>query len=154
MGPSPETKVIGVVLDTWGKWTAVAVLTFLNTIFTEFVYDCLQPWLTTTVVDHKTDYIPYTKPTMIYISIVCSSYRTIIQVVIFYTMLSQVDFVIVRFVADIMMTYTTTKYFLKNKTHDAQKFHRFPTIVEEVPFCDGRQSQDTDDTSQASLETL
>lgn len=44
VGPSPHTVVMGVVIDSWGTWACVTVLTFCNTLCTEYVYDCLHPW--------------------------------------------------------------------------------------------------------------
>eukprot|EP00961_Rhodomonas_salina_P260090 3514832-Rhodomonas_salina.3 len=127
-GPSPDTMLMGVPVDTWWKWTAVTVLTFFNTIFTEYVYDCLVPWIMTTIVDHKGNYIPYTKKTMLYIVVVCSMYRTVIQVVMIYIMLSQVDFLFVRVFADLIVTVITTQHFLRFKVHDPVKYAEESTM--------------------------
>jgi hypothetical protein len=117
-GPSKHTQIIGLKIDTWGKWTGVVLLTATNTIFTEYVFDFLQPWIMTTVIDPKTINLPLPKQDMLYISVVCSVYRTIIQVVMMYIMLSQVDFLIVRVAADTLVTVVTTQHILQEKTFD------------------------------------
>lgn len=124
LGPSPNTLLLGIVIDTWGKWLTVSFLTFSNTIITEYVYECLQPWILTTVCDHKSVCIPYSKRVMLYICVVSSSYRTIMQVVMMYIMLAHVDFLLVRFVADIAITILTSQHFLRDKVHDAEGFRR------------------------------
>lgn len=115
VGPSPHTWVMGAVIDTWAKWCCVTVLTFFNTLCTEYVYDCLHPWLMTTVVDHKTIDVAYSKADLVYISVVSSVYRVVIQVVMIYVMLSQIDFLFVRVAADLMVTVVATNYFLRDK---------------------------------------
>eukprot|EP00961_Rhodomonas_salina_P285173 3853417-Rhodomonas_salina.1 len=59
---------MGVPIQSWGRWSAVAVLTFFNTFFTEFVFDCIIPWITNTIIDHKGEYIPYSKTTVLVIA--------------------------------------------------------------------------------------
>jgi len=63
-GPSSQTLLMGIAIDSWGKWVIVSVLTFTNTVFTEYVYDCLMPWIMTTVIDDKSHEIPYSKNSM------------------------------------------------------------------------------------------
>jgi hypothetical protein len=117
-GPSPQTMLMGIAIDTWVKWVVVSVLTFVNTVFTEYVYDCLVPWIMTTVIDEKGREIPYSKKSMMYFVVVCSTYRALIQIVMIYIMLSQIDFLIIRLAADILVTVVTTNHFLRNKTHN------------------------------------
>eukprot|EP00961_Rhodomonas_salina_P296752 3936626-Rhodomonas_salina.4 len=115
IGPSEHTKLMGFAINTPGRWFIVALLTFWNTLFTEYVFDSLQPWLMTTVIDHKTIFLPYPKRDMLYMSVVCSTYRTVIQVVMMYVMLSQIDFLAIRMLADLVVTIVTTEHFLQNK---------------------------------------
>jgi hypothetical protein len=127
-GPSPDTMLMGYAIDTWGKWFVVSCLTFINTVFTEYVYDCLVPWIMTTVIDDKGSEIPYSKKSMMYFVVVCSTYRALIQIVMIYIMLSQIDFLMIRLAADILVTVVTTKHFLRNKQYNPLKT-RIPVVV-------------------------
>lgn len=69
----------------------------------------------TTVIDHKTTNVGYNKSDLVYISVVSSVYRVVIQVVMIYVMLSQIDFLIVRVTADVLVTVVATRYFLRDK---------------------------------------
>ena len=60
-GPNENTKLMGVVLDTWFKWWCVAIYTFVSTMIAAFSSDAIVPWITNTVRDHKTKHIPYSK---------------------------------------------------------------------------------------------
>jgi hypothetical protein len=41
-GPSASTAVLGVRIDTWGKWATVAVFAFVNTCMNEFFGNSLE----------------------------------------------------------------------------------------------------------------
>ena len=60
-GPSAESTFMGMTIDNWGKWSALAIFSFLNTAINEFLGSALIPWFTNTIQDHKTKYLPYSK---------------------------------------------------------------------------------------------
>ena len=62
-GPNKHNVLFGVVLDTWGKWWAVALYTFFSTCIAAFSGDAIWPFLTNVIMDPKTKYIPYSKAT-------------------------------------------------------------------------------------------
>ena len=66
-GPSTQTKLFGVLLDSWSKWWLVAIYTFVSTAIAAFASDSVVPWITNTIQDHKTKYIPYHKVTCLLI---------------------------------------------------------------------------------------
>ena len=61
MGPSSNTKFMDITLDTWYKWSMVAVFTGVSTCVNDFMSDSISPWLLNTITDHKTKYIPFPK---------------------------------------------------------------------------------------------
>jgi hypothetical protein len=152
-GPSPQTMIMGIAVDSWLKWVTVSFLTFINTVFTEYVYDCLVPWIMTTVIDDKGHEIPYSKESMMYFVVVCSTYRALIQIVMIYIMLSQIDFLIIRLAADILVTVVTTKHFLRNKTHNplSVSIHSPPFVHNNLENCEMVQTSgfvNTNDTTE------
>jgi len=122
MGPSSKTIFMHSVLDTWGKWGLVAAFTVVNTCINDFMSDAISPWLLNTITDHKTKYIQYPKWQCITISQLWSLYCGIMGVIGMMLSLTQVDFVLIRLVCDLMVNYYTNSKFLKNKVHDASKY--------------------------------
>ena len=122
LGPSNSTVFMGVTLDTNYKWGLVAGFTFVNTAFNDFMSDAISPWILNTITDHKTKYIPYSKWMCLVITQVWSLYCNIMSVFAIFLAMSQVDFVIIRTLADLMVnSYTTTK-FIRNKTHCPERY--------------------------------
>ena len=73
LGPSEFTVFMGVTLNTWYKWGLVASFTFINTSVNDFVSDAIGPWILNTITDHKTRFIPYSKPVCLLITQMCVS---------------------------------------------------------------------------------
>jgi hypothetical protein len=122
LGPSEFTVFMGVTLNTWYKWGLVAGFTFINTSFNDFMSDALGPWILNTITDHKTRYIPYPKWMCLFITQTWSTYCNIMSVFSIFLAMSQIDFVLIRMVADLLINaYTTTK-FMRNKTHCLRQY--------------------------------
>jgi hypothetical protein len=124
LGPSETTVFMGVKLNTWYKWGLVATFTFINTSVNDFVSDALSPWILNTITDHKTRFIPYSKLVCLLITQTWSVYCNIMSVFGIFLAMSQIDFVLIRMVADLMVNaYTTTK-FMRNKTFCPEQYRR------------------------------
>lgn len=118
MGPNSRTVLMGVKLDTWFKWWSVALYTFVSTCIAAFAGDAVIPWITNTIQDHKTLYIPYSKFTCLCIIQTFTIYAVIMSVIGMFVALTQVDFMLIRIVADLVVNHFTTYWFLRNKTVD------------------------------------
>jgi hypothetical protein len=44
IGPGEKTEFMGLKIDSWGKWSALAAFSFLNTCINEFISNALGPW--------------------------------------------------------------------------------------------------------------
>jgi hypothetical protein len=122
-GPSPKTVFMTVVLDTWYRWGLVAWFTFINTCMNDFFSDAISPWLLNTVIDHKARYLNYPKLVCLLISQVWSVYCAVMGVLGLMVALSQIDFVLIRLLADLVVnTYTNLK-FMQGKTYDPAKYY-------------------------------
>lgn len=131
LGPSDSTLFMGVMLNTWYKWGLVAAFTFINTSVNDFVSDALSPWILNTITDHKTRFIPYTKLVCLLITQTWSVYCNIMSVFGIFLAMSQIDFVLIRMLADLMVNaYTTTK-FMRNKTFCPEKYKHAVSDEEE-----------------------
>jgi hypothetical protein len=124
LGPSDATIFMGVTLNTWYKWGLVAAFTFINTSVNDFVSDALSPWILNTITDHKTRFIPYSKVVCLIITQTWSVYCNIMSVFGIFLAMSQIDFVLIRMVADLIVNaYTTTK-FMRPKTFCPEKYYQ------------------------------
>ena len=122
-GPSSTAKFMGVVLDTWYKWGMVAWFTLVNTSVNDFMSDAISPWILNTITDHKSKYIPYPRYVCLLISQMWSIYCNLMSVFGMFLAMTQIDFVLIRMLADLMVnTYTNLK-FMRNKEYSPDKYH-------------------------------
>ena len=121
-GPNPQTVLFGFKLDTWTKWICVALYTFVSTCIADFTSDSVGPWITNTIQDHKNMYLPYSKWTCVCIVQTFSMYAIIMGTIHLFVALSQIDFMLMRMFADLLVNYYTTKRFMQFKQVDAVKY--------------------------------
>ncbi len=151
MGPSEDTLFMHIVLNTWYKWGLVAVFTAINTCINDFMSDSISPWLLNTITDHKTKYIQYPKYQCLVISQLWSLYCGIMGVVGMMISLTQVDFVIIRLVCDLVVNFYTNYKFMKNKVYDASKYFNLDVELK----IDVEQQQLKDPTADGyGMETI
>jgi len=124
-GPNARTKLMGINLDTWGKWWCVAIYTFVSTGIAAFASDAVIPWITNTIQDHKTEYIPYSKVTCLAIIQTFTVYAVIMSVIGMFVALTQVDFMLIRIMADLLVNNYTTYWFLRGKTTDPVRYRQW-----------------------------
>ena len=121
-GPNPRTVLFGFKLDTWTKWGCVALYTFVSTCIADFTSDSVGPWITNTIQDHKNMYLPYQKWTCVCIVQTFSMYAIIMGTIHLFVALSQIDFMLMRMTADLLVNYYTTRRFMQFKQVDPDKY--------------------------------
>lgn len=122
VGPSETTKIMSLTIRTWSDWTMVACASFLSSIVNDFFSDSLGPWFLNTVQDQKTRYLPYSKLTCYVILQLYATYCAFMSVFSVGLLMSQVDFLLIRLFADLLVnTYTTFK-FLRGKEVNRRKY--------------------------------
>ena len=122
-GPSSTAKFMGVVLDTWYKWGMVATFTLCNTAMNDFMSDAISPWIINTITDHKTKYIPYPKLVCLGIAQLWAIYCNLMSVFGMFLAMTQIDFVLIRMMADLSVnTYTNLK-FMRGKDFSSDKYN-------------------------------
>ena len=121
-GPNEKTVLFGFKLDTWTKWACVALYTFVSTCIADFTSDSVGPWITNTIQDHKNMYLPYSKWTCVWIVQTFSMYAIIMGTIHLFVALSQIDFMLMRMFADLLVNYYTTKRFMQFKQVDPKKY--------------------------------
>jgi len=151
-GPSSTAKFMGAVLDTWYKWGMVAGFTLVNTSVNDFMSDAISPWLLNTITDHKSKYIPYPKYVCLAISQLWSIYCNLMSVFGMFLAMTQIDFVLIRMLADLTVnTYTNLK-FMRFKEYSPSKYHDIE--MQNVPILhDSSQQQQSPSSSFDSSST-
>ncbi len=144
-GPSPDTKFMGAVLDSWYKWNMVAGFTFINTAVNDFMSDAISPWLLNTITDHKSKYIPYPKLVCLGISQLWSVYCNLMSVFGMFLAMTQIDFVLIRTLADLTVNTYTNMKFMRCKEYCATKYYELehPPGVGVVPATTASQTEET-----------
>jgi hypothetical protein len=131
-GPSPHTRFMTVSIDTWRKWGLLAGATFAHTCITDFMTDAIAPWLQNTMQDHKTKYLPYSKPTCYLIYQTWAVYCAVTALFSVALIMSQIDFLLIRLGADLLVNTFTAFKFMRNKTMDS---HRYEAWFEDDLLC-------------------
>jgi hypothetical protein len=149
-GPNPGTVLFGFKLDTWTKWGCIAMYTFVATCIADFTSDSVGPFVTNTIQDHKNLYIPYSKTTCVCIVQVFAVYAIIMNTISLFVALSQIDFMMIRMSADLMVNYYTCHRFMRNKTVNPDLYDQYMRThcVDAVHYCaDGELPNDTASSS-------
>lgn len=149
LGPSEETYFMGVQLATWPKWSLVAIFTFVSTAINDFVGDSLFPFITNTIQDHKTRYIPYSKFTCWAITQTLAIYSCTMSIFSIYLLLSQLDFMLIRMFADSLVNIYTMRKFMKHKKVSRARYeeHNKSHTVDTEP------EYHNEDTVETHIET-
>jgi hypothetical protein len=124
-GPNERTVLFGVKVDTWTKWGCIALYTFVATCIADFTSDAVGPFVTNTIQDHKNLYLPYSKTTCVMIVQVFAVYAIIMNTIGLFVALSQVDFMMIRMAADLMVNYYTCHRFMRYKSVNEELYQNY-----------------------------
>lgn len=148
-GPSESTKFMGIVLNTWYRWSMVAAFTFVNTSINDFMSDAISPWLINTMTDHKTKYIPYSKFVCLMISQFWSVYCGVMSVFGIFISMTQIDFVFIRIIADVTVNMYTNFKFMRNKIHCPALYNKALEVPAALDSYHQQQMMMIDSSSQS-----
>jgi len=124
-GPNDRTVLFGVKVDTWTKWACIAMYTFVATCIADFTSDSVGPFVTNTIQDHKNLYIPYSKATCVLIVQVFAVYAIVMNTIGLFVALSQIDFMMIRMCADLMVNYYTCYRFMRYKSVNPDLYEQY-----------------------------
>lgn len=130
VGPNASNQLLGVKMDTWFKWWVTAIYTFVSTAIAAFSSDALCPFFSNVIEDHKTKFIPYSKFYCLMIVQCFTIYGVIMSVIGMFVALTQVDFMLIRIAADLVVNAHTTYYFLRGKEVDPVRYDTWKSCHE------------------------
>jgi hypothetical protein len=122
-GPSETTKIMTLTINSWHEWWMVACASFLSTCMNDFFSDALSPFFINTIQDHKTRYLPYSKTTCYIILQLWSTYCCLMSIFSIGLLMSQIDFLLIRLLADLIVNSFTTFKFLKHKEFNRRLYY-------------------------------
>lgn len=118
-GPSPSLHFMNVNIDTWAEWALLSAYCSLDTLVHSFGHDALVPWLTTVVIDPKSNTLPYSKPMCLFIVEAYYCYVHVSYVFKFFLSLTQFDFVLFSCLSDMGMKIYSYSAYMKHKAYAA-----------------------------------
>jgi hypothetical protein len=95
----------------------------LSTCMIDFFSDSLSPFFINTIQYHKTRYLPYSKSTCYIILQLWSTYCCLMSIFSIGLLMSQIDFLLIRLLADLIVNTFTTFKFLKNKEYNRRLYY-------------------------------
>lgn len=115
IGPSDKTIFLNIIIDTWGKWILLSIFMFFNTLFKVFIDETVYPFICNTIQDSKCKVINYSRSSCMNICLTYYFYVNIISVLSIAGSFTQIDFLLIRASADLIISYYTTKEYLEEK---------------------------------------
>ena len=119
-GPSSNVHFFNNTIDTWKKWGFVVIYTVINQFIQTYGLETITPWMINEVQNKRTRTL-HQSPTMI---------QCIIQIWYIYMwsgrifgiqiMLTQIDFLLVVLISDLIATFITTRMYITSRRADSE----------------------------------
>lgn len=116
-GPSDDRYFLSIKIDNWYKWSFISLLIMIDKFINSVCVDIIGSWISHTLHDHKTKFLPYNKNICYFISNVYSLYFNLRYIITLNLLISQVDYAILRAFSDVIATHYTTKIQINNKKY-------------------------------------
>lgn len=128
-GPHNDFIVIGIQINTLGKYFTVMLFCFINSLIRTSINNILKPWLINSVQD-----INIVKPkeirTFAYeVTNVITIYNWVDWYVYMNLLLAQVDLFFTELFADVFMSILITYYYLNTDTQNLNQIENVPIVV-------------------------
>ena len=121
-GPHKDLQILGLQIDNGWKYFGVVVYSFINSIFRAAFHNFLNPWIVNNVQDgtqpkhHLDHYSVYEIVT------VCVIYNWTDWLLYMNILLAQIDMMLIEVLADILISYATTYYYLRSDCDYSSEF--------------------------------
>jgi len=116
-GPSAHVKFLDYEIDTWSKWSFVALFSVVDSAMWELAHEAIHPWEINSVLDPKSCALPYSKATCLLVLESYYLHGVIVGPIAFWISLTQIDFVLIKGAATMVMrTYSHYQY-IKDKEY-------------------------------------
>ncbi len=116
-GPSPDLRFLGIVIDTWTKWTLLSSFVCIDMGVNVWASEIIGPWIGNTIYDHKEPRLEYTHATSMAITNLFFLYSSLRQIMTVYIAFTQIDILLLRILVDVVVTLFTSWAYIMPKTH-------------------------------------
>ena len=116
-GPSEDVRFMDMPIDTWEKWSLLALFGFVDTCMWELAHDAIVPWTLNTICDDKCRTLPYSKLTCLAIVQAYYFHGVILGAFGFFLSLTQLDLVLLRGLAHFLVRSWTHWRYMRGKAH-------------------------------------
>lgn len=116
IGPNPDFYILGFCINTIPKYGIVASFCFINSSIRAMNVNVLHSWVINEIQDVKNkNMINSSKAyTLSFVSVLYNWFDFFMYMNI---LLSQIDMLLIEIIADLMVTFYLTKYYLRCKEH-------------------------------------
>lgn len=111
-GPNNTLKILGFAINTGGKYTAIVLYCFFNSIMRTLYGSILKPWLINNIQDESKTKPKYIRCFAYEVTSVTTVYVWFDWFIYMNILLAQLDMMLVEVVADLVMALATTWYYL------------------------------------------
>jgi hypothetical protein len=123
-GPHDNFLVIGIKINTPGKYFTVVLYCFINSLIRNTIHNILSPWLINNVQDIKIVKPKHIRVFAYEVTNVITIYTWVDWYIYMNLLLAQVDLFLTEMCADVLMSCLTTYYYLNteptNQVEDEQ----------------------------------
>ena len=134
VGPSETLRFMSVSIDTGAKWALLAGFCLIDTMIKTFGHDSIIIWSIHTLCDPKCSELPYPRWVCMLIMEIYHLYVHVSGVFKFFISLSQIDFVVIISIADLMMKGATYSSYMHKKTYTTPEQLALRVKEEEIPM--------------------
>ena len=117
IGPSKTLHFMSVNIDTWTEWCLLASFCFIDSMVKTFGHDSIVIWSIHTLCDPKCMDLPYQKWVCMGVVEMYYVYIYVSGVFKFFISLSQIDFVVINHLSDLIMKFFTYNAYFKEKKY-------------------------------------
>lgn len=114
-GPSTEIYFFKIAIDSWFKWSVLMCYVICNQIFTTYGLQTISPWMINTVENRETPHVGMPKWQALGVIEIWYVYMWLGRVISIQILLTQIDFLLMILIIDLIATFIINKRYLDEK---------------------------------------
>jgi len=115
-GPAPALKLFDYAIDSWTRWSAVAVYIVVNQALQTYGLETISPWMLNQVENRSVREITETRAQTLNVVFVWYFWLWLSRIISIQLLLSQIDFLLLILLVDVGCTLLITdRIYLKSK---------------------------------------
>ncbi len=123
IGPNENLHIFSIAIDTGEKYIAVVSFCFINSGIRTLNHNILQPFIINTIQD-KSNKTQITYHQSYELSFIYTIYNWFDFFMYMNILMSQVDMLFIEILADLIMTFGLTTYYVKSKNDKTHEYER------------------------------